>query len=60
MLLPEWSLMPDPAMISTSGLSLHISTLEDAIVVQCRGTLTVESFDFLKREVKSRIPDMSG
>jgi hypothetical protein len=47
-------------MISTSGLSLHISTLEDAIVVQCRGTLTVESFDFLKREVKSRIPDMSG
>lgn len=48
--------MPDPAMISTSGLNLHISTLEDATVVQCRGTLTVETSDFLKGEVKNRIP----
>ena len=49
--------MPDPAIISTYGLNLHISELEDAIVVKCRGTLTVESSDFLKREVKSRIPE---
>ena len=30
---------------------------EGATVVQCRGTLTVESSDFLKREVRSRIPE---
>jgi anti-anti-sigma factor len=49
--------MPDPATISTSGLSLHISALEGAIFVQCHGTLTFDSSDFLRREVKSRIPD---
>ena len=48
--------MPDPAIISTSGLSLNISALEGAILVQCQGTLTFDSSDFLKREVKSRIP----
>jgi len=49
--------MPDPAIASTFGLSLDISALDGATVVRCRGTLTVESSDFLKREVKSRIPD---
>ena len=49
--------MSDPATISTSGLSLQIFTLEDAIVVQCCGTLVIENSDFLKREVRSRIPD---
>jgi anti-anti-sigma factor len=49
--------MPDPAIVSTSGLSLHVSMPEGATVVQCRGTLTVESSDFLKREVRSRIPE---
>jgi len=49
--------MPDPLMISTAGLSLSVSTLENATVVQCRGSLTAERSDFLKREVKSRIPD---
>ncbi len=48
--------MPDPVMISAPHLSLRISTLKEAIVVECRGTLTVESSDFLKAEVKSRIP----
>jgi anti-anti-sigma factor len=49
--------MSDPAMISTSGFHLHISALEGATVVKCRGSLTVETSDFLKREVKSRIPE---
>jgi len=47
--------MPDPVTISGPGLSLHISVLEDAVVVQCRGALLIESSDFLKSEVKSRI-----
>jgi anti-anti-sigma factor len=47
--------VPDSATISTSGLSLHISALEGAILVQCDGTLTFDSSDFLKREVKSRM-----
>jgi len=47
--------MPDPVMISASGLSLHVSVSENAVVVQCRGPLTAECSDFLKREVKSRI-----
>jgi anti-sigma B factor antagonist len=55
--LHEGSFMPDPAIISTYGLNLHISALENAIVVKCRGTLTVETSDFLKREAKSRIPE---
>ena len=49
--------MPDPAIASTFGLSLHISASVGASVVKCRGTLTVESSDFLKQEVKSRIPE---
>ena len=48
--------MLSPAVISTSGLSLDISTLEDAVVVRCHGSLMVENSDFLKREVRSRIP----
>ena len=43
--------------ISAPGLSLHISNSEDAIVIQCVGTLMLESSDFLKREVKNRIPE---
>ena len=49
--------MPDPALISTAGLRLDISTEEESIVVRCSGTLMYESSDFLKREVRSRIPD---
>src|ERR1700722_12594527 len=49
--------MPDPAMISTSGLSLRLSDLDGAIVVRCDGQLLLETSDFLKREVKSRIPE---
>ena len=49
--------MPDPAVVSASGLSLHISAIDGAMVVECRGPLTTESSDFLKREVKGRIPN---
>lgn len=49
--------VPDPIIVSTPGLSLSISALENAVVVQCRGTLIYERCDFVKREVKSRITD---
>jgi anti-anti-sigma factor len=49
--------MPEPEIVSTPGLILSISALEDGTVVQCRGSLTFEDSDFLKREIKSRIPD---
>jgi anti-anti-sigma factor len=48
--------MPDPTTISNPLLSLHISVSQDATLVLCRGKLTAESSDFLKHEVKSRIP----
>jgi anti-anti-sigma factor len=49
--------MQNPVMDSPSGLELCFSVQEDATVVQCRGSLTYENSDFLKREIKSRIPD---
>jgi anti-anti-sigma factor len=49
--------MPDPEIISTPGLNLHIATHPDAVVVNCRGSLTFENSDFVKREVKSRMPE---
>ena len=49
--------MRDPAIISTPGLNLHIATHADTVVVNCRGNLTFETSDFVKREVKSRMPD---
>jgi anti-sigma B factor antagonist len=49
--------MSDLAVVSTPGLSLHIATHADAVVVKCRGSLTFENSDFVKREVKSRMPD---
>jgi anti-sigma B factor antagonist len=48
--------MPDPVIISASGLSLDISAPEGVVVVRCRGNLMLENSDFLKREIKSRIP----
>jgi anti-anti-sigma factor len=47
----------EPVGVSTPALTLYISSNAESIVVQCRGTLTVESSDFLKREVKSRMPN---
>jgi anti-sigma B factor antagonist len=49
--------MTDPELLSTPGLRLQISTLADATVVQCHGSLTFENSDFVKREVKTRIPE---
>jgi anti-sigma B factor antagonist len=49
--------MSDPAIISTSGLNLLIATHADAVVVNCRGSLTFENSDFGSREVKSRMPE---
>ena len=49
--------MPDPEIISSPGLNLHIATHPDAVVVNCRGSLTFENSDFVKREVKSRMPE---
>src|SRR5579863_3150853 len=49
--------MPDPEIISTPTLTLTVLSLDGAIVVQCRGGLMYEDSDFLKREVKSRIPE---
>jgi anti-anti-sigma factor len=49
--------MPDLAVVSTSVLSLHISNVECATVLRCQGMLTLESSNFLKAEVKSRIPE---
>ena len=49
--------MSDLAVVSTPGLSLHIATHADAVVVKCRGSLTFENSDFVKREVKTRIPE---
>jgi anti-sigma B factor antagonist len=49
--------MPDPEIVSTPSLNLHIATHPDTIVVNCRGSLTFENSDFVKREVKSRMPE---
>jgi anti-anti-sigma factor len=49
--------MPDPVIMSSPGLNLNVSTLEDTIVVRCHGSLTFENSDFLKREVKGRMLD---
>jgi anti-anti-sigma factor len=49
--------MSDPEIISTPGLILSISATADATVVQCSGGLMYEDSDFLKREIKSRIPE---
>lgn len=49
--------MPDPEIFSTPGLTLAVVVSADATLVQCRGSLMYEDSDFLKREVKSRIPE---
>ncbi len=49
--------MPEPVTISNPILNLIISEGEGATVVRCSGSLTLESSDFLKREVKSRMPE---
>jgi anti-sigma B factor antagonist len=41
--------------ISTGGLTLVMSNVTDAAIVQCRGTLTLENHEFLKRQVKAMI-----
>lgn len=48
--------MSDSQIISDSGLSLSISVSPEAIVMQCCGNLLSQNSDFLKNEVKSRIP----
>jgi anti-anti-sigma factor len=53
----EGSFMPDPLIVSIHGLHLHIPASEDTVVIECRGSLTFEVSDFLKREVKSRMPE---
>jgi anti-anti-sigma factor len=50
-------MVTEPIELSNSALNLHISSIADATVVQCRGTLTLESAGFLKREVGNRISD---
>ena len=49
--------MPDTAMIECPVLKLQVSELDGAVVVRCSGSMTLESSDFFKREVKSRIPE---
>ena len=49
--------MPEVVTVASAGLSLSISEVDGVTVVQCRGNLVYEDSDFLKREVKSRIPD---
>jgi anti-anti-sigma factor len=47
---------PDPVAAATPGLTLHTHPWEDAIVVQCKGTLTVEHSDAMKTHVRALIP----
>jgi anti-anti-sigma factor len=49
--------MPDALSVSNPGLSLAFSEADGVTLVQCRGDLIYENSDFLKREVKGRIPD---
>ena len=49
--------MPDTVIVSNPGLSLSVSEVDGVTLVQCRGDLMYENSDFLKREVRSRIPD---
>jgi anti-sigma B factor antagonist len=49
--------MPDPEVVSNPGLTLSISIADGATSVECQGKLIYENCDFLKREVKSRIPE---
>jgi len=49
--------MPDAVIVSNPGLSLSVSEVDGVTLVQCRGDLMYENSDFLKREVKSRIPE---
>ena len=49
--------MPDEATVSTPDLNLLITNEECATVFKCRGRITLESSDFLKSEVKFRIPE---
>jgi anti-sigma B factor antagonist len=44
-----------PDTISTGSLTLVMSNVPDAAIVQCRGTLTLENHEFLKRQVKAMI-----
>ena len=50
-------MQPDSDTISTPGLRLRLSDLDGAMVVRCHGQLLLETSDFLKREVKSRMPE---
>ena len=49
--------MPDPLVIDSPALKLQFSEQDLAVVVRCSGSMTLESSDFFKREVKSRIPE---
>jgi len=49
--------MPDSTMVECPVLKLQFSELDGALVVRCSGSMTLESSDFFKREVKSRIPE---
>jgi len=46
----------DPADSDKTAFSLHTSTGEDEVTVQCVGRLTVEHAESLKNHVKSLIP----
>jgi anti-sigma B factor antagonist len=47
--------MPEPAT-AEPRLSFEIETMEDAVVVHCRGMLTAGYTDLLHAEVKARMP----
>lgn len=49
--------MSHEATVSTPSLRLLITNEECATVLHCQGNLTLENSEFLKAEVKSRIPD---
>jgi anti-anti-sigma factor len=47
----------DVTDVSAPTLTLRVSDFDDATVVRCCGKLTLETSAFLKREIKSRIPN---
>ena len=47
---------PNSVVAPTAGLTLHTHAWEDAVVVQCKGRLTVEHSEALKNHVRGLLP----
>jgi anti-sigma B factor antagonist len=52
----ELPVSSNAAPASTSGLTLHTRPWEDAIIVECKGRLTIEHSAALKNHVRTLLP----